>query len=296
MPEGISIQDCMTDIKNNFCLEDQKLILSALDFAKNAHCGQTRKSGEKFIVHPISTAKKVCKKFKDTTLTAASLLHDVVEDCEGIEIEDIYEKFGSEIGFLVDAVTKDFKSFYMYPEVSFDDKIERLIWAGLKDVRVFLLKLADRENNLETLKYLKENKQVRMAFETQAIFEPLKKILSFDKPLSLEETQKKLMNTLKRNKINSPSEFKTFLYKKSFKNINHETFNMIYRNSASIIWRIEGIDMYKRLCTTRAFKNKIQILSVKSNGEWLTADFKFKSGVITNSKKIKMSLSSFNTK
>ncbi|MCA9459748.1 MAG: HD domain-containing protein, partial [Nanoarchaeota archaeon] len=278
MPEGVTIKNCIKQIENNFSCKDQELIKSALNFARNAHSGQTRKSGEAFIVHPISTAKRSCIKFKDTALTAAALLHDVVEDCDEICIKDIYDKFGDEIGFLVDAVTKDFKSFYLYPEISFDDKIERLIWAGLKDIRVFLLKLADRENNLETLKYLKENKQVRMAFETQAIFEPLKKILSYDKPLSLEKTETKLMNTLKRNKINSPSEFKTFLYKKSFKNINHEIFNLIYRNSSSIIWRIEGIDMYKKLCSTRAFKNKIQVISVKSNGKWLTADFKFKSG------------------
>lgn len=289
------VTKCNLEIEERFKGGDRELLLNALNYAKSAHDGQLRKSGEEFIAHPIATARKLCYKYGDISLIAAGLLHDVVEDCEGKTIDNIYNVFGDEIGFLVDAVTKDLSSFEIYPQVFFDDKIERLLWAGIKDVRVFLLKLADRENNIETLKYLKTKKQVRMAFETQAIFEPLKKILSFDKPLSISKTQIRLINILKRNKINSAKEFKRFLLKKSFNDFNEELFNIVYRNSSNVIWRVYGMDMYKKLSSMRAFKNKIDILSVKSNGKWLCAEFKFKEGAITKSKDLKMSVSSFMT-
>ncbi len=290
------IAECLKNACRILPEDKFKLLERAFYFAEKAHEGQKRKSGEPYFEHPIAVAKKVCKKYKNLSLTIAALLHDTVEDCEVIKREVIYKKFGKEICFLVDAVTKDKKEFYIFPEIQFDDKIERFLWAGMKDVRVLLLKLADREHNIETLNHLKDKKQVRMAFETQAIFEPLKKLLNYDKPISIEKTQQKLNRALRKHKINTAAQFKQFLFDKSFQNINHNTFNTVYNNSSSVIWRIEGMDMYKKLCSTRAFKNKIDILNVKSNGNWLTADFKFKKGAITNNKLLKMNLLSYNTR
>jgi GTP pyrophosphokinase len=290
-----SVNNCSLEIENRFSGADRELLQKALNYASSSHNGQLRKSGEEFISHPIATARRLCNKYGNVELIAAGFLHDVVEDCEGKTIDLIYDNFGDKIGFLVDAVTKDMVSFEKYPEVIIEDKIERLLWAGILDVRVLLLKLADRENNIETLKYLKTKKQVRMAFETQAIFEPLKKILSYDKPLSIFKTQLKLLNVLKRNKINSAKELKRFLLKKSFNDFNEELFDIVYRNTSNVIWRVYGMDMYKKLSTIRTFKNKIDILSVKSNGKWLCAEFKFKEGAVTKSKDLKMSVSSFMT-
>ncbi len=286
---------CREEIELRYKGEDRKLLVEALDFADIAHSKQFRKSGEKYIVHPISTARNLCYQYNDPELTAAGLLHDVIEDCPSISVNTIYQKFGFNVGFLVESVTKDLISFKPFPEVVIEDKIERLLWAGLKDIRVLLLKIADRQDNIDTLKYLKTKKQVRMAFETQAIFEPLKNILSYDKPLSIPATQKRLLNVLKRNNINTITEFKHFLLKKSFNNFNEELYNIVYKYSSNVIWRVNGMEMYKKLCSMRAYKDKIDILLVKSNGKWTIVDFKFKKGAVNSNKKLKMSIASFKT-
>ena len=197
---------------------DVALIRKAYVLAEKAHKGQMREGGEEFFSHPIEVAKILIGMKADSASICAALLHDTVEDCDSVSISNIYEQFGPVVGFLVDSLNKHEQSFHKFPKIVFEDKIERLLWAGLKDIRVLLIKLADREHNLETLVHLKEKKQVRMAFETQAIFEPLKKMLKYDSPLSLEKTQKRLNSILKRNNISSSAQFKQYLFDKSFKN------------------------------------------------------------------------------
>jgi hypothetical protein len=198
---------------------------------------------------------------------------------------------------MVDAVTKDFTSFYRFPETHFDGKINRFLWAGMKDIRVLLLKIGDREHNLQTLKYLKDNKQVRMAFETQAIFKPLKKIIRYDSISSINQGKENFNRFIKNNNIISPDGLKKCLYNMTFNNFSDEAFKMVYRNSANVIWRVEGINMYKKILSLDAFKGNIDIISVKSNGKWLNADFKFRKGAVVKSKdKLKLSISTFDTR
>ena len=209
--------------------EDKERFLNAFELAKYAHKGQLRKSGKPYIIHPIAVAKRLWEKYQDINLAIAGLLHDTTEDCEDISMEQIYTTFGNKIGFLVDSVDKNQQGFYKN-DTMFQDKIERLLWAGTQDIRVLLLKLVDREHNINTLSYLKDNKQVRLAFETQAIFAPLKQILDYNKNFTVDEIKQHYAKYLKKNNLVTPSEIKKFLYNMSFKELSDEMYNLVYNN------------------------------------------------------------------
>lgn len=264
-----------------------------LEFAIKAHFGQKRKSGEDYIIHPIQVGEALWNKFFDFDLTLAGFLHDTIEDCVNINEKIIFNFFGKNICFLVDSVTKNRNSFYLYPKVNFEDKTLRLLWAGKKDVRVFLLKIEDRTNNLSTLSHLKPNKQIRMAFETQAIYRPLRKVLKPISSKSLLEVQQNFDNFLKEKNFSDLDEFKSYLFSKTFENMNENLFSYIYKNSSSVVWRVEGMHMYQMLINMEEFKDKITILNVKGNSKWLHVDFKFKKGSVTYDENLKMKISSF---
>ncbi len=272
--------------------QDKNLILEAIVFAKEHHKNQLRKSGEPYVIHLLEVAYDLFERYKDPVLTASGLLHDTVEDCESVCIKDIYDKFGKEVGFLVDAVTKDSLTFYDFPKMKFEEKTERLIWAGMKDVRCFLLKIADRENNLKTLSNLKEHKQVRMAFETQAVFQPLKKILRLNGKISVEEIQEIFDQFAKKENLKTPNEIKEKLLQDSFENIDNEMFGLVYKNSNTIIWKIDDINMYKKMCENKNLNGKINFLSVAGNANWFEASFQFKEGAVLG-EDVKFSISSF---
>lgn len=301
----------MDDFKlSKFCLDRDFVrnffknnlnILKAYDFARKAHFNQTRNSGLPFIVHPLAVAMKLWNKYEDETLAIAGFLHDTVEDVKSVSIKDIYDNFGDEVGFIVDSLNKYEDSFYFLNDFSFEEKIDRLLFAGVLDFRIFLVKIADRVHNLETLEDLKENKQVRMAFETQAIFEPLKNVLGFDEDLNLEEVEKRLNVFLEENKILkkdflSIKKLKKYLYSKSFDKLDDSSFLFVYNNSSNVIWRVESLSMFKRLCKLDSLKNKIDLVCMSSNGRWIHIDFRFLKGLVSNNKNdLKMKISSFKT-
>ena len=147
------------------------LIGRAYEFARIAHAGQTRKSGGLYINHSIATAESLAKWGLDETTIAAGLLHDTVEDTPRT-LEDIEKEFGGEIRFLVEGVTKLGKVKYRGEEEQADN-IRRMILAMAEDIRVILIKLADRKHNMATLSALPPQKQKRIAAETSEIYAPL---------------------------------------------------------------------------------------------------------------------------
>lgn len=277
---------------NLFSLNELKFLF-AINFAIKSHFGQKRKSGDDYVIHPLQVGSNLWNKYSDKNLSIAGFLHDCIEDCGEELINDIYFLFGEDIGFLVDSVTKTSNSFYNNKNLIFNDKTLRLLWAGIKDVRVFLLKIEDRSDNIATLSHLKPKKQIRMAFETQAIYSPLKKILKLDKTNSLNQIKNNLFVLLEEKNFKDIEDFKKYLFSQTFSNLNEYLYSIIYKNSSKVIWRVEGMDMYKMLINNLDFKEKIEILSVKGNSNWLHVDFKFKKGGITQSEDLKLSLSSF---
>lgn len=159
-------------IKQIYGEESLQKIKKAYEFAERAHSGQYRSSGEPFIVHPLEVGLILLELGLDVDTIAAGLLHDVVEDT-GVKIEELEEVFGSEIAKLVDGVTKLGKIAYKTKEEQQVENLRKMFLAMAKDIRVIIIKLADRLHNLRTLEYVDEDKQREKAYETLEIYAPL---------------------------------------------------------------------------------------------------------------------------
>ncbi|MBQ6562798.1 MAG: bifunctional (p)ppGpp synthetase/guanosine-3',5'-bis(diphosphate) 3'-pyrophosphohydrolase [Clostridia bacterium] len=153
--------------------EGYQLVEKAYHFAEQAHAGQKRKSGEPYFIHPCFVASILTELMIDPPTIAAGLLHDTVEDCEGIELEDIRREFGSEVAELVDGVTKLNKLDFANREEAQAESLRKMILAMSRDIRVVLIKLADRLHNMRTLRFQNPDRQVAIARETLDIYAPL---------------------------------------------------------------------------------------------------------------------------
>lgn len=155
----------------NYLPQDQEKIREAFLFADNAHKGQKRASGDDYITHPFKTAEKLVSMNMDADSVCAGLLHDVVDDTD-VSLDEIREKFGDEIAFMVESVTKLGKIQYRGVERQVEN-LRKMFLAMGYDVRVIIIKLADRWHNMTTLRYLPEPKQKRIALETLEIYAPI---------------------------------------------------------------------------------------------------------------------------
>ena len=170
---NLTIDDLINKFKEyNDNKEDEELIRRAYDYAEKKHFGQKRISGDDYILHPLNVALILTEISADAPCMAAALMHDTIEDSDATK-EEIEELFGSEIALLVDGVTKINKiNFSTDTEAS--AAYQRKILVGLsEDVRVIIIKLADRLHNMRTLHVLSEEKQKRKAKETLEILTPV---------------------------------------------------------------------------------------------------------------------------
>ncbi len=153
--------------------DDQvELILRAYKFGADAHAGQTRLSGEPYISHPLAVAQILADMHLDGQTIAAAILHDVIEDTE-ISVSDLEQQFGGEITLLVDGVSKlDQIQFDSHAEAQ-AESFRKMMLAMIEDIRVILVKLADRLHNMRTLGAMPPNKQSRIARETLDIYAPI---------------------------------------------------------------------------------------------------------------------------
>ena len=158
-------------LKNINGFEKQK-ITEAYTLAKDAHEGQYRKSGEPYITHPLHVAKYLAEIGMDEETVIAAILHDVIEDTS-TKLATIKKKFGKDVGLIVDGVTKLDKINFSTNEEAQAESIRKMVIAMSKDVRVLILKLADRLHNIETIQSLPEWKQQNIASETLYVYSPL---------------------------------------------------------------------------------------------------------------------------
>ena len=167
------LTDCI-DIANdpNADNEDAELIASAFQFAYNLHEGQYRRSGEPYIAHPVAVAGLIRDLGGGSAMIAAGFLHDIVEDTD-TTCEEIEEKFGESVRHLVEGVTKLSKFNFSSKTERAAENFRRMFLAMAKDIRVIVVKLADRLHNMRTLDHLKPEKQKQIALETREIFAPL---------------------------------------------------------------------------------------------------------------------------
>ena len=152
-----------------------KLVEKAYDFAREAHAGQKRRSGEDYFEHPHFVASILAELMIDPPTIAAGLLHDTVEDCKekNITLDTIRQEFGDEVAQLVDGVTKLERLNFANREEAQAESLRKMILAMSKDIRVVLIKLADRLHNMMTLKAQPPDRQVAIARETLDIYAPL---------------------------------------------------------------------------------------------------------------------------
>lgn len=167
-----TIDDVLDKMKKNNKKSDLKLIKRAYDFAKEKHGDQLRKSGEPYIIHPVQVAYILAGLELDDATICAALLHDVAEDTE-VTIKDIAREFSTEIAEMVDGVTKLGNLKYTSAEEQQVENYRKMFFAMGKDIRVILIKLADRLHNMRTLKFLKRDRQIAISKETQDLYAPL---------------------------------------------------------------------------------------------------------------------------
>ena len=173
MPEEICtidmlIQKILTEDKQY----DLSKIISSYEFAAKAHEGQTRSSGQPYIIHPLSVSYILLELGMDTDTICAAMLHDVVEDTP-VTLEEVKKRFGQDVAMLVDGVTKLNKIPIFSPEEQQAENVRKMLLAMSQDIRVIIIKLCDRLHNMRTLRYRPSYKQRKTALETMNIYAPI---------------------------------------------------------------------------------------------------------------------------
>ena len=166
------MESTLEKIRISYGEQDREVLEKAYDYAKEAHSNQKRASGEPYFIHPCAVADILMELGLDAATIAAALLHDVIEDTSSTA-EDIRKEFGDEILELVGGVTKLEKIVFKSVEEADAENFRRIFVAMAKDVRVIIIKLADRLHNMRSLNFLSAERQKRMASETLEIYAPL---------------------------------------------------------------------------------------------------------------------------
>ena len=172
LPDPVVVTELLERLAEYNPSFDRDLLMRAFKVAEEQHAGQLRASGEAYLNHPLGTAI-ICAELRlDTATIVAALLHDVVEDT-GMSTDTVRKQFGEEVALLVDGVTKLSQLAFTTAEEEQAENIRKMVIAMAKDIRVILIKLADRLHNMRTLSYLGKDKQIQKAKETLEIYAPL---------------------------------------------------------------------------------------------------------------------------
>lgn len=223
----------ISKIDKNCINVDKELVKKAYNLAAEAHSIQKRESGEPYLVHPIEVACILAEMGMDTNTIVAGLLHDVIEDTH-YSYDDIEDMFNEEVANLVDGVTKLGKIQYKTKEEQQADNVRKMLLAMTKDIRVILIKLADRLHNLRTLKFMPIEKQKQKAKETFDIYAPLAHRLGMSKiKWELEDLSFRYMN---------PNEYYDLVKQIAEKRIEREAYTSNIINDLQERLLLSGIE------------------------------------------------------
>jgi GTP diphosphokinase / guanosine-3',5'-bis(diphosphate) 3'-diphosphatase len=165
-------RDLMKRMQANRPNDDLELVKKAYDYSMKNHAGQSRASGEPYLVHPLEVALVLAEMKMDSVAVAAGLLHDSVEDTS-VTIVDIRKEFGEQVAHIVEGVTKISKIDFATREEQQAENLRKMMLAMVDDIRVILIKLADRLHNMRTLEHLQPDRQQKIASETLEIYAPI---------------------------------------------------------------------------------------------------------------------------
>ena len=248
--------------------EHQDQIKKAFDLANGLHNGQFRKSGEAYIIHPLSVSCILATLQTGPSTIIAGLLHDVVEDTDET-LEHIAKEFGDDVAQIVDGVTKLAQLQFASLEQKQVENHQHMLLAMAKDIRVIVVKLADRLHNIRTLGHLPQEKQERIARETLEIYAPLAhKLGMFKIKAELEDTALKYVDPIQYNKISL--QIKNDQSKRA-KNVDRtiEEIKGFLENceieNMKITGRIKNIfSIYKKMKTqNKAFEDIYDVLAIR---------------------------------
>ncbi len=172
-------QNLAEEVRRRLGVEALEMVRQAFELAESCHAGQMRKSGQPYLVHPLRVARMLAGLGLDAPSVVAGILHDTVEDSE-LTVFELTERFGREIALLVDGVTKLGKVPYLSRRENQAVSFRKLLVAMSRDIRVLLVKLCDRVDNMRTLDAMSPNSQRRIARETADIYAPLARLLGID--------------------------------------------------------------------------------------------------------------------
>jgi len=165
-------RDLLRKIREYRPNDDLTLVKKAYAFSQRQHEGQTRASGELYLAHPLEVATVLAEMRLDTTAIAAGLLHDAIEDSDAT-VDDVRAEFGEQVAHIVEGVTKINKIDFASREEAQAESVRKMVLAMVDDIRVVLIKLADRLHNMRTLQHLPPERQIKIARETQEIYAPI---------------------------------------------------------------------------------------------------------------------------
>jgi len=175
----LEYQHLADEVRKRLGTDALERVRDAYELAEECHAGQMRKSGDPYLIHPLRVARTLAGLGLDTASVVAGILHDTVEDSE-LTVFDLTERFGREVAMLVDGVTKLGKVPYLSTRENQAESFRKMLVAMSRDIRVLLVKLCDRLDNMRTLEAMPAHKQRRIAQETADIFAPLARLLGID--------------------------------------------------------------------------------------------------------------------
>ncbi len=247
--DEITIKDVIKVAKRKNRSVDKALIEKAYRYAEEKHKKQLRKSGEPYIIHPLHVAYIVAELGLDTQTICAALLHDVVEDTD-TKYEDIEKEFNSEIAEIVEGVTK-LAQLFKTAEEKQAENYKKMFIAMEKDIRVILLKLADRLHNISTLEYLKKDRQIAIAKETIEFYAPIAhKLGMYDMKMKLQDRAFKYLKPKECKEINEELEKKIKENKKYLDKTKETIDKELKKAKIAVISTIETkhiYNIYKKL-------------------------------------------------
>jgi GTP pyrophosphokinase len=237
------IEALLKQVHANRPSEDISLIRKAWEFCVTHHKGQMRASGEPYIIHPLEVAEVLAEMKMDATAIAAGLLHDAVEDTPATS-EEIEREFGDQVAHIVEGVTKIDKIQFANREDRQAENVRKMLLAMVSDVRVVLIKLADRLHNMRTLEHLKPDRQEAIARETQDIYAPLAHRLGMGKVRGeLEDLAFRYTDPVSYEKVSAAVESRRVEGEQFLRGVEETLVEQLRENGieARVEWRIKRL-------------------------------------------------------